>query len=167
MSSCRWDVRNITGSREGPHQTGRHLPREFAWSQKTVKVVRDRQHTSNRIRAFVLALAVVPALVAGALPMCAPGLCCPVAPDAPAVHSQMPCCSVEPSFVPRDAIRLQPATSAGPFLSPPTWAPVAVVAGPGADGFLPPRVQATLTTVSTAHHEPPPPLFLLNAQFLI
>jgi hypothetical protein len=126
---------------------------------------RFNRSTSQRLRASFLALAAITVLAAGVLPTCADGICCPLA-DAPTVHTQMPCC-VDPSIAPRDAVRLQPATSAGSTLSPPTWASGAVVEQPGATQVSPPRVQATLATVSLAHHEPSPPLFLLNAQFLI
>lgn len=114
----------------------------------------------------VLMLAVV--LSAGVLPACIPGVCCPVVSSAAsAIHAQMPCCAVPSSIAPRDLSRVQPATLAGSTsLMPQTWAPVAVVVRPGAQA-IPSRVQATLVTVTDAHHEHSPPLFLLNAQFLI
>jgi hypothetical protein len=89
-------------------------------------------------------------------------------PDAPTVRSQMPCCDAETSIAPRDTVvSLQPTTFAG-FSSPQPqmWAPVALVVRTGA-AVLPSRVLATLATVSSAHPEPFPPIFLLNAQFLI
>ena len=47
-----------------------------------------------------------------------------------------------------------------------SFVPVAVVATTGSSP-VPTRVQTTLTNASPAHHESSPPLFLLNAQFLI
>lgn len=122
--------------------------------------------TSRLLRALVLGVVATSVLAVGALPTCAGGLCCPVATDVPAVHTQMPCCD-GPSYAPRQAARVQPATFAGLFESSNAPAPVDVVAQPAPFPSIPPRVQATLTTVSDAHHEPLPPLFLLNAQFLI
>ena len=119
------------------------------------------------LRAFVLALTVIPVLFAGVLPTCADGLYCPVTPDVPAVHSQMPCCEGGPSFAPRTVARMQPATFAGHFDSPQMWAPAAWVAQPAATFLVPPRVLATLATASRSRQETSSPIFLLNAQFLI
>jgi len=82
------------------------------------------------------------------------------------MHAQMPCCA-QTSFAPREAVSLQPAVFAGLFPPPQTLVPVVVVAQYGTADLHPSRVQATLTTASPALHEPTPPLFLLNAQFLI
>ena len=121
----------------------------------------------RRTHALILAIAATTALAAGALPACVAGLCCPVA-DAPSIHAQMPCCESETSIAPRDAVRLLPASSSAGFATPTsqTWAAVAVVERSGATDF-PSRVAATLATDTAAHHEHSPPLFLLNAQFLI
>lgn len=124
------------------------------------------QRTSRIKRAVTLALAVVSVLVAGVLPTCGDGLCCSVKPAVPTAHAQMPCCA--PSFAPRDAARPQVATTspAGSLISPQMWAPAALVTWSIAtDSSL--RVQATLATASKALLEPTPPIFLLNAQFLI
>jgi hypothetical protein len=123
-----------------------------------------RRH-APRAKVAILALVAITVLVAAVLPACLDGGCCSNAGEM-TVHMQMPCCS-ESTLAPRDAVRPLPATSTGSVPSPQMWAPVAVVDLPGASGFLPPRVQATLPIASTAHHEPSPPLFLLNAQFLI
>lgn len=133
----------------------------------SVKLSKTIRRTSRRLGALHLALAsMFVLLVFGVLPSCEGGLCCPLMPDAPAVHSQMPCCGVESSFAPRDAVGLRPASFAGLSTSPQTWVPVALVERPGAEMF-PSRVQATLATVSRARHEPSSPIFLSNAQLLI
>src|SRR5688572_27852821 len=116
-------------------------------------------------RSALLTLAVIVVLVAGILPSCGDGSCCAHAGEA-SVHTQMPCCA-ESTLAARDAVRLLPATSAGSVPAPQTWVPVAVVVQPGTLDFIPPRVPATVATASSAHQEPDPPLFLLNAQFLI
>lgn len=131
-----------------------------------VKGNRSAQRTSRLKRASILALAVVSALAAGVLPTCGDGLCCSIMPAVPTVHAQMPCCA-SPSIAPRDVSQPQAVTtSAGSLISPQMWAPVALVMRPYAS-VVPSRVQATLATVSPAPSEPTPPLFLLNAQFLI
>jgi len=118
---------------------------------------------SRRHRASFLALAVIAVVAAGVLPACLDSGCCPLTGER-TVQSQMPCC--EPTIAPRD-LSLRPVTSAGSVLLPQTWAPVAVVEPPGASPSIPPRVQATLATASRAHQQPPPTLFLLNAQLLL
>lgn len=123
--------------------------------------------TSRRLKAICLTLATITVLAAGVLPACVNGLCCPVTPDAPAVHSQMPCCTGQTSIAPGEITRVRPATYAGFNLQPQTWAAAAVVAGAGASELSPARVPATLATGLFALREPSPPLFLLNAQFLI
>lgn len=142
-------------------------PGSYIASRKPASEMVSRIHrsTPRGLKAAYLTLAVITVLVAGVLPACGDGSCCANAGE-PSVHTQMPCCD-ESSLAPREAVRLLPATSAGSVPPPQTWAPVAVVEQPGALDFIPPRVQATLATASSAHHEPHPPLFLLNAQFLI
>lgn len=122
--------------------------------------------TSTRFRAMSLALAVIAVLAAGVLPVCG-GMCCPVSGTVTNIHAQMPCCAGATSFARGDSLRLPPASFAGLSSPPQMWVPVAVVERSGASLQSPPRVQATLTTASAARHEPHPPLFLLNAQFLI
>lgn len=129
--------------------------------------VSTSQTRAMRHRTMNVALAAILVLAAGVLPacVCVHRACCLSLPDAPTVHSQMPCCDV-PSVAPRDLVRVQPATFAGLSPSPQPWASVAVVMQPDASPSSS-RVQATLATVTLAHYEPSPPLFLLNAQFLI
>ncbi|HUP61937.1 MAG TPA: hypothetical protein VNA69_16135 [Thermoanaerobaculia bacterium] len=123
--------------------------------------------SQQTVKGLHITLIIATVLAAGVLPACVPGVCCAVLPDASTIHAQMPCCAMTNSFAPRDAMRLQPATFAGSTSPlPQMWAPVAVVARPGAP-VVPPRVQTTLDTALEARHEPSPPLFLLNAQFLI
>jgi hypothetical protein len=143
-------------------------PRRFA-AAPTLRLesvnVNDNR-TAQRIRtAIILAVTLATVLTAGILPTCGDGACCVLGPAQATVHAQMPCCAsmTAPRDVPRPGVV---TTSAGSLVSPQTWAPVALVMRPYASGS-PSRVQATLTTVPTAHPEPTPPIFLLNAQFLI
>ena len=120
-----------------------------------------------RFRKTLLVLAAIAVFAAGVLPACVPALCCPVSTAAPSVHAEMPCCAPSATFVPRDDTRQQPATVASATsLLPQKWAPVAMVA-PRSAQFSSPHVQTARDTVLRAHPEPSPPLFLLNAQFLI
>jgi len=121
-------------------------------------VLRTDGKLMNRPKRLVTAFAALMVL-AGVLPVCIPGLCCDTS-DAPAMHAQMPCCAGETSMTPREPVRVQPATFAA-FASNPlhAMAPVVVVQ-PAAISFTP-------DATSSSHHEPSPPLFLLNAQFLI
>ena len=158
-------VSAVTCPRATSHATERTGNLHFASeASRRMLSTESNRSTSRRLRASFLALAVIAVVAAGVLPTCADSLCCSKSPARQTVHSQMPCC--EPTIAPRDA-RLQPVTAAGSLLLPQTWAPVAVVELHGASDFLSPRVQATLATASSAHSEPDPPLFLLNAQFLI
>lgn len=136
-------------------------------SQQQTMNSSPNQRTSRIKRAFSLALVVVSVLAAGVLPTCGDGFCCSVESAVPTVHAQMPCCA-SPSFAPRDVSPSRAVTtlSAGSLTSPRMWAPAALVTWSHAS-VSPSRVQATLATASTAHPEPTPPLFLLNAQFLI
>lgn len=119
---------------------------------------------SRRFRAIFLALTTVAVFAAGALPACAGAVCCPT-PTEPVAHAQMPCCEGQTSIARSSALRLQTVTFAGFSFSPQLCDPVALVARTGASA--PAGVQAARATVSAALHEPSPPLFLLNAQFLI
>ncbi|HYH09013.1 MAG TPA: hypothetical protein VEK11_18310 [Thermoanaerobaculia bacterium] len=110
-----------------------------------------------RLASCALALIVVLASVI--LPTCG-GICCPKTADA-SIHAQMPCCAGESSMASREASPAHPATFA-----PRATAPVAVVALP-CDVPPAPRIQRTELVADRTPHEPAPPLFLLNAQFLI
>src|SRR6185436_7836102 len=159
-------VIHITGAGVTSHRAWNRKNVDFASEPATVKSNHLR-HTLRRIGAPHLALAAIAVFAAGVLPACVPGMCCPVSPSVPTVHAQMPCCAPSDTFVPKDDTRQQPASFAGSTsLLPQKWAPVAVVTRLGA-GFAPARVQTTHDTVIQAHPEPSPPLFLLNAQFLI
>lgn len=159
------DVRFVTGPREPSHRDPGRPKTTLRPEPADVKASPSSRMPRRILQGCCLALAVITVLASGVLPACG-GMCCPVAEDEAAVHAQMPCCA-EPTFSPSDALRLLPATFAGLSSSPQTWVPVAVVERPGTFEVSPPRVQATLTIASRAHHEPTPPLFLLNAQFLI
>lgn len=78
------------------------------------------------------------------------------------MHAAMPCCASDSALASTDARAVPPATTiASSPLTPPAPVAVAILAPPAPAHVLP------RATVSTAHHEPSPPLFLLNAQFLI
>ena len=111
------------------------------------------------VKATFVTLAVIAVLVAGILPACGDGACCSHAAE-PSLHRGMACCA-ESSIVSRDAVPVLQATSAG------SVTPVAVVELPDASDPVPPRVHTTHTIASSTHHQPAPPLFLLNEQFLI
>jgi hypothetical protein len=115
---------------------------------------------SNTRPATRVLLAALIVFAAAVLPACG-GLCCTAADEA-AMHAAMPCCAAESSLAPTDARPIPPATTlATSALTPPAPLPVAAILTPAATQLLPRGI------VSTAHHEPSPPLFLLNAQFLI
>jgi len=118
------------------------------------------------VRGICLALAIALTLAAGALPACG-GMCCPLQPEAPTLHAEMPCCATQPAFAPQDAVRLQPAMVAGLRSIPQGWAPDVLVERSFTTVTSSPRVQTTLDTASLTLREPAPPLFLLNSQFLI
>jgi hypothetical protein len=123
----------------------------------------DQRIPRRRFRAIGLALATIVVLAAGILPACVPGMCCPVT-DTPTVHTQMPCCQGQDSIASSDLDEVRPATFAGHSFKPQTWAVAAVstqTASPVA------HIAATRNRGRDAHHQPSPPLFLLNAQFLI
>jgi hypothetical protein len=113
-------------------------------------------------RAFVLALVFVSVVASGVLPTCGDELCC--ANEDASMHAQMPCCETT-SITPNDFVRVQSGTSsAGLIVHAPVQA--ALVATTDATMTAPrPRVQHPVA--SPVLLEPTPPLFLLNAQFLI
>ncbi|HEV7241556.1 MAG TPA: hypothetical protein VGQ36_20155 [Thermoanaerobaculia bacterium] len=113
------------------------------------------------VKAALHTLVVIAVLVAGVFPPCSGDACCAISAE-PSVHREMPCCA-ESSMVSRDPdpARVVPATSAG------SVPPVAVVESPDTSDSIQPRVHTTLVLASSTHHQPDPPLFLLNAQFLI
>src|SRR5690349_10829205 len=121
----------------------------------------DSHRRTSRLRGSILAVAVLAVIAAGVLPACADSLCCSKLPAKQTLHSQMPCC--EPTIAPRTA-RAQPVTAASSLTAPQTWA---VIEACDTEPASSPRVQARLAAVEDAHHESPPTLFLLNAQFLI
>ena len=110
-----------------------------------------------RLASCALALIVV--LASAILPACG-GICCPKAPDA-SMHAQMPCCAGESSMAPRDNSATQPATLARAATT------IALTTAPATIELAPPRVQPPPRIALATPHEPTPPLFLLNAQFLI
>jgi hypothetical protein len=79
------------------------------------------------------------------------------------MHAEMPCCATSDAVVPRDDTRQQQAISAA-FTS---LLPQPAMAARLDAEVTPARVQRIYTTAAQAHPEPSPPLFLLNAQFLI
>ena len=111
---------------------------------------------SRRLGAFGLTLALIAVIAAAVIPSCADSLCCARDGDT-AMQAQMPCC--EPSISQRD-FELQPATSARSITLPPVCAPTAVIEPQLAE-------VVDVLPAPAAQHPPSPPLFLLNAQFLI
>ncbi|HEY0371875.1 MAG TPA: hypothetical protein VGD79_07720 [Thermoanaerobaculia bacterium] len=115
----------------------------------------------RRFATFALALLTV--LSASLLPVCAGAFCCPAVAEL-TMEAAMPCCA-ETSVTPREDVRSLPATSPSAAPAPQTWTPMIAVALPRANAFVPVRIAHTED--SPPRHEPSPPLFLLNAQFLI
>jgi hypothetical protein len=118
--------------------------------------------SSRRLKAGILMLAAFAVFVAGAAPLCS-SLCCPLAPPQASIHASMPCCAGETSMSRSDAMRVQQTTApAAPRVhatQPVTIIATATSTHAPALRREPPRL--------VARHEPSPPLFLLNAQFLI
>ncbi len=113
-----------------------------------------------KFRSTILVLATVSLLAASVLPACAEGLCCPVTPDAPMIHAAMPCCAEPAMTASRDLSALRPAAD-GLFS-----VPVATIERlPAMD--VPSHIRVVADFTLDAPHEPSPPLFLLNEQFLI
>ena len=109
--------------------------------------------------AAVTLLAIV-VLAGGLVPACMGGGCCVKELEA-SVHNEMPCCkesAIAPSSAPARAVPAPAPTHIA--------APVATIALPGAIEIAPQRI-AVAAHDAAEHREPSPPLFLLNAQFLI
>lgn len=106
-------------------------------------------------RSVTLALAVMAVLVAAVLPACAIEGCC--AKDAEtSLHAQMPCCD-EVTVAASDEVHVLPAA-----------APVAAIKLQDAMAFVSVPAPAVHAIAAHAHQQDhDPPLFLLNAQFLI
>jgi hypothetical protein len=117
--------------------------------------------SSRRIRAGILMLAALAVVAAGAAPLCT-SLCCPPAPPEAAFHAAMPCCTGEDSMTPSDALDVQHAPPATARVHAPQQLTVAATLAPPSA----PSLGRESTRVLT-RHDPSPPLFLLNAQFLI
>lgn len=114
----------------------------------------------RKVRAAILVLTALMVLGAGFVSSCE-DLCCRSEASG-AVRAEMPCC--EPSMTQRDT-RVQPMTVASAPVSPQKQIVVEAVAV--TDAAIAP---AHLHAVSFASEPAPPhnpPLFLLNAQFLI
>lgn len=112
---------------------------------------------SRRLGAWGLTLALIAVIAAAVIPTCADSLCCIPGGEA-RVKAQMACC--EPSISSGD-VRQQPMTFTAQAFLPQTDAPAATT-------FEPPVLRADSPPgISAAHHQPSPPLFLRNAQFLI
>src|SRR5688500_20129277 len=117
--------------------------------------------SSRRIRAGILTLVAFAVIAAGAVPLCTE-FCCPPAPPEASFHAPMPCCAGEDSMSPSDATDVQHAPPATARVHAPR--PVAI-----ADTLTLPSVPALRGEWARVltRHDPSPPLFLLNAQFLI
>lgn len=142
--------------------TSREIDRPVAALRMDVNASTGRWTT--RFRAIAFALVAISLLVAAVLPVCG-GICCPAGDDAASMHAQMPCCAGEASVAREESPRLPKAAGVSP--APRIWVPVAIVARAGATCITAPRVQAVRDHDAISRHEPSPPLFLLNAQFLI
>lgn len=110
------------------------------------------------LKTAAVCLLAILVLAAGVLPVCTAEGCC-AREAGTSVYAPMPCCD-ESTVTPREAVRILPAMSAGLAAA----APVAVIVVPDA---VPARVPVAHAGASSAHYEPDPPIFLLNAQFLI
>jgi hypothetical protein len=121
-----------------------------------------RSARPKRAAMFVLAAIVI----AGIIPACATAACCLTLPGSASMHADMPCCQEQSSSITaNDPGRLQPAPVTGSPTLPLQWG-LADLAKPVSNSAAL-RVFATLAAVRQAHSEPPPHLFLHNAQFLI
>jgi len=116
----------------------------------------------RRTKAGILMLAAFAVIAMGLAPLCT-ALCCPSAPAELSIHASMPCCAGEASMSRSDAMRVEHSTSAAArvHVPPPVLAVATLVKQPAA-----PALRPEATRVLT-RHDPSPPLFLLNAQFLI
>jgi hypothetical protein len=116
----------------------------------------------RRTKAGILMLAALAVIAMGLGPLCN-ALCCPPAPAELSIHASMPCCAGEDSMTRSDAMRVERSTAAAArvHVPPPAIAVVTTVAQPA-----PPAIRREAACVLT-RHDASPPLFLLNAQFLI
>jgi hypothetical protein len=107
-------------------------------------------------RSVCLALAAMAVFVAAILPAC--GVACCALEQEASMHAEMPCCE-SPSLAPTDSNL--PAVKAA--------VPLQVLAPIVAESSAPvaPHVHVRVSEPLHAHAELSPPLFLLNAQFLI
>lgn len=104
-------------------------------------------------------------ILAGFVPACIGASCCMTSPASASIHADMRCCQEQASVTASDPGLLQPAPFTGSPIQPLKWE-LADLAKPVSDSAAM-RVFATLAAVRQAHSEPPPQLFLHNAQFLI
>ena len=114
----------------------------------------------RRVRAAILVLTALMVLGAGLVPSCA-DLCCRTEASG-AVRAEMPCC--EPSMAQRDA-RVQPMTVASAPVSHAKQLAVEAIAA--IDTVVAPAHLHAVTFAAAPAPPQTPPLFLLNAQFLI
>lgn len=110
------------------------------------------------VKSATVCLLAILVVATGVLPVCAVEGCC-AKDGGTSIHAPMPCCD-ESTVTPREAVRILPPISAGLVAA----APVAVIEVPDP---VPARVPAAHASASAERFEPDPPLFLLNAQFLI
>jgi hypothetical protein len=125
----------------------------------------QQKERRSRTKRGVISLIVAIVIAAGLIPACATASCCMAMPGEYAIHAEMPCCEEQQtSIASSDDARLQPPVTGSP--TPPLQWELADLAKPVSDSAAL-RVFATLAAVRQAHSEPPPQLFLHNAQFLI
>lgn len=109
------------------------------------------------MRALSLLLATAMLFAGAVFPACAPG-CCKADEDA-SMRAQMACCDEQPSMTEREVSATRNAATA------PLHAPVAVVQQNAAAPLQ--HAAARQLAHTRPQPQPSPPLFLLNAQFLI
>ncbi|HEX6086749.1 MAG TPA: hypothetical protein VF266_19615 [Thermoanaerobaculia bacterium] len=111
---------------------------------------------SRRLAAWGLTLALMAVIAAAVIPSC-DSLCC-ARDGGTAVQAQMPCCepSISQGDFPQQPLKVEDRQSC-----------LSVVALPEGQTGLSVLHLATARQVRRAEARPTPPLFLLNAQFLI
>jgi hypothetical protein len=116
----------------------------------------------RRTKAGILMLAAFAVIAMGLAPLCT-ALCCPPAPAELSIHASMPCCAGKDSMSRSEEMRVEHSTAAAArvHVPPPAMAVAITVSQPAPPAFR--REAARVLT----RHDPSPPLFLLNAQFLI
>lgn len=123
----------------------------------------DTSSLSRRIRAGILMLSLIAVLAAALAPLC-DSFCCASSSET-SIHALMPCCAGESNMSRNEPVREERSTSTAARVStpqpPPVAAVIATLAAPPA-----PATRFEETRIAS-RHEPSPPLFLLNAQFLI